>query len=65
MDNVIPLPFANVANKEDSSFVSRVLNALSGLPEAEQERIVRVFELMALSMEIELMERGSGPTGRR
>jgi len=65
MDNVIALPFANVANKEDTGLVARVLNALSGLPAEEQERIVRVFELMALSTEIELMERSNGPKGRR
>ena len=65
MDNVIALPFANVANKDESSYVSRVLSALSGLPAEEQERVVRVFELMALSTEIELMERSNGPKGRR
>lgn len=61
MDNVVSLPFSSPPNKEQPSFVSRVMNALSGLPEAEQERMVRIFELMALSMEIELMERNSDP----
>lgn len=65
MDNVIALPFVTVTNKDDSGFIPRILSALSGLPDAEQERMVRIFELMALSMEIELMERGSGPQGRR
>ncbi len=65
MDNVIALPFVNTTDKEESGFVSRILNALNGLPDAEQERIVRIFELMALSMEIELMERGSDPKRKR
>jgi len=65
MDNVIALPFAGAANRDESGFVPRILNALSGLPNEEQERIVRIFELMALSMEIELTERGSSPKGGR
>lgn len=65
MDNVIALPFVNTADKEETGLVSRILNALNGLPDAEQERIVRIFELMALSMEIELMERGNDPKRNR
>lgn len=65
MDNVIALPFVSVTNKDESGLVSRILNALSGLPHTEQERMVRIFELMALSMEIELMERNSDPQGNR
>lgn len=61
MDNVIALPFTAAAHKDDAGFVSRILNALSGLPDTEQERMVRLFELMALSMEIELMERSDSP----
>lgn len=63
MDNVITLPFMHSANKEEKGFIPRILNALSGLPDTEQERIVRIFELMALSMEIELMERAGAPSG--
>lgn len=63
MDNVISLPFVNAATKEEAGFVPRILNALSGLPAAEQERMVRIFELMALSMEIELMEKGGASMG--
>lgn len=61
MDNVITLPFVNSTNRDETSFIPRILNALSGLPDAEQERIVRIFELMALSMEIELMEKAGAP----
>lgn len=65
MDNVVSLPFPSASNKDQPGFVFRIMNALNGLPEAEQERMVRIFELMALSMEIELMERGDTPQRTR
>lgn len=66
MDNVVALPFAaSTAQTENSFLITRLVSALSGLPDTEQERIVRLFELMALTMELELLERGNGPNGNR
>lgn len=66
MDNVVSIPFAaGTARMENSTLISRLTSALSGLPDTEQERMVRLFELMALTVELELMEQGNGPKGRR
>ena len=65
MDNVIPLPVAKADNKDETDHILRLWNALSNLPKVEKERMVRIFELMALSMEIEIMERNCDPKGSR
>lgn len=66
MDNVVSIPFAaGTARTKNSTLISRLTSALSGLPDTEQERMVRLFELMALTVELELMEQGNGPKGRR
>lgn len=65
MENVIPLSLAKRAGKDNTDYTQRVLDALRNLPREEKERLVRIFELMALSMEIELMERTGDPGPRR
>ncbi|MGK2285666.1 hypothetical protein [Pedomonas sp. V897] len=65
MDNVIPLPVPKHTGKEEADYVLRIWNALSNLPRVEKERLVRIFELMALSMEIELTERSGDPQAGR
>lgn len=59
MDNVIPLPVANsnTDSSDEAAFILRLWQALRGLPPIERERMVRMFELMALAVEIEHAER--------
>lgn len=66
MDNVVSIPFAaGTVRTKNSTLISRLTSALSGLPDTEQERMVRLFELMALTVELELMEQSNGPKDRR